>query len=173
VCIRACCTVHSSSDLARTCISSAAVSSTTCRSLTLVHNVHSASYCMRYCTTVICLQHCKAGDYTRFWSVFAKFGKVFSEEAQALLQTMLVFDPAQRVSFEDISKDPWLKGTTYSAEQLEVLLYTYTARVTRLQLLFTLFCFLSTADCCSASSDACDSVSRSWKTVYACIYTTL
>ena len=117
------------------------------------------------CATALlyCLQHCKAGDYTSFWSVFAKFGKVFSEEAQALLQTMLVFDPAQRVSFEDISKDPWLKGTTYSAEQLEVLLYTYTARVTRLQLLFTLFCFLSTADCCSASSDACDSVSRSWR----------
>jgi serine/threonine protein kinase len=71
------------------------------------------------------VQHCKAGDFTSFWQVFAKYGKVFSDGAIALLESMLVCDPAQRTTFQAISEHPWLvTGTTCTAEQLEVSLTT-------------------------------------------------
>eukprot|EP00953_Heterococcus_sp_UTEX-ZZ885_P020458 11444-Heterococcus_DN1.PRE.5 len=70
--------------------------------------------------TMCFVQHCKVGDYTRFWLVFAKYGEVFSDGAKALLESMLVCDPAQRATFQGISEHPWLaSGTTYTDEQLQ------------------------------------------------------
>jgi serine/threonine protein kinase len=56
------------------------------------------------------------------WTVFARYGTMLSNDARVLLQRMLVFNPAQRATFQEVSEHPWLSaGTIYTDEQPEVL----------------------------------------------------
>jgi hypothetical protein len=68
------------------------------------------------------VQHCQAGNYTLLWAVFARCGTMLSNDARALLQSMLVCVPKLRATFQDISEHPWLLADTiYTDERLEVM----------------------------------------------------
>jgi len=58
-------------------------------------------------------------QFTTLWKQYERGGRTFSNDFKSLINAMLAYDPAERLTLPEIKSEPWYLGKTCSQEELK------------------------------------------------------